>query len=197
MLNWQVTINRDKKFSESILWDFQRAYFEKKGIDAWIKEVPNYVTTNPFIANCYAQMTIRLIQAWSKQHPDAQNHPFYVMELGTGCGRLSFYILQKIKQLKQQLQLEHLNICYLMTDFTESNLLFWDKHPALQSFVAEKMLDFAIFDMEKDNTITLRKPDIRLSKGSIHNPLVVYANYIFDTIPSDAFTIKNNRMLAY
>lgn len=191
-----ITIDRDKKFSESAIWEFQRAYFDKAGIDAWVREVPHYVTSNPFLANCYAQMTVRLAQDWSKKHPDAKNHPFYIMELGTGTGQLSFYILKKIKQLKKQLQLEHLNICYLMTDFTESNLKFWDKHPALQQFVDEKMLDFAIFDMEKDTEIKLRKAGITLTSGSVVNPLTIYANYIFDTVSSDAFTVKDGEIYA-
>jgi tetratricopeptide (TPR) repeat protein len=192
----QVIIERDKKFSESSLWDFQRAYFDKEGVNAWIKSVPHYVTSNPFLANCYAQMTVRLAQDWVKKYPDAQNHPFYIMELGTGTGQLSFYILKKIKQLKKQLRLEHLNICYLMTDFTESNVQFWEKHPALQEFIDNKMLDFAIFDMEKDSEVTLRKSGIKLTAGSIVNPLTVYANYIFDTVSSDLFTIKNGEIYA-
>jgi len=192
----QVIIDRDKKFSESLLWDFQRAYFDKEGVDAWVKDVPHYVTSNPFLANCYAQMTVRLAQDWAKKYPDAKNHPFYIMELGTGTGQLSFYILKKIKQLKKQLHLEHLNICYLMTDFTESNLKFWEKHPALQEFIDNKTLDFAIFDMEKDSEITLRKAGTKLTAGSIVNPLTIYANYIFDTVASDTFTVKDGHLYA-
>jgi tetratricopeptide (TPR) repeat protein len=192
----QITIDRDKKFSESLLWNFQRAYFDTEGVDAWVKDVPHYVTSNPFLANCYAQMTVRLAQDWSRKHPDAKNHPFYIMELGTGTGQLSYYILKKIRELKTQLNLEHLHICYLMTDFTESNLKYWDKHPALQQFIDEKMLDFAIFDMEKDTEITLRKAGTKLTPGSLANPLTVYANYIFDTVSSDLFTVKDNNIYA-
>lgn len=192
----QIILDRDKKFSESLLWDFQRAYFDTKGVDAWAKDVPNYVTSNPFLANCYAQMTVRLAQDWVKKYPDAKNHPFYIMELGTGTGQLSFYVLKKIKELKKQFHIEDLHICYLMTDFTENNLKFWERHPALQPFIDEKMLDFAIFDMEKDTEIRLRKSGITLTTGSIVNPLVVYANYIFDTVANDTFTIKDGQIYA-
>ena len=191
-----ITIDRDKKFSESALWEFQRSYFDREGIDAWVKDVPHYVTSNPFLANCYAQMTVRLVQDWVKKYPEAKNHPFYIMELGTGSGQLSYYILKKIRELKKRLHLEDIHICYLMTDFTESNLKFWDKHPALHQFVDQKMLDFAIFDMEKSKEIILKKSGIKISENSIVNPLIVYANYIFDSITNDAFTIKDQEIHA-
>lgn len=192
----QVTLDKDKKFSESALWDYQREYFDREGVDAWVKEVPHYVTSNPFLANCYANMTVRLAQDWAKKHPDAKNHPFYIMELGTGSGQLSFYILKKIKQLRKQLGLQDLNICYIMTDFTESNIKFWDKHPALQEFLQDKALDFAIFNMESDTSLTLKKSGITLSASSIVNPLTLYANYIFDSISNDAFTMKDGQLYA-
>src|SRR5690606_13362654 len=101
--------------------------FEDKGINAWSGDVPYYVTSNPYLAHCYANVSVRLIQDWAKKYPESQNHPFYIMELGTGCGRLSFYILKQIKALQKTLGLEHLNICYVMTDFTESNLSCWNQ----------------------------------------------------------------------
>lgn len=189
-----VVIEKDKKFSDSYLWSFQREYFDREGIDAWVKDVPHYATSNPFLANCYANMTLRLAQDWVKKYPEAKKHPFYIMELGTGSGQLSFYILKKLKQLKRQWKLEDINICYIMTDFTESNLKFWDSHPALQEFIADQSLDFALFDMEKDSSVQLRKSGATLSAGSIVNPLTVYANYIFDTVTHDAFTIKEGKL---
>ena len=191
-----VVLEQNKKFSESALWAMQREYFDREGIDAWVKEVPHYVTSNPFIANCYAHMTVRLAQDWVKKHPEARQHPFYILELGTGSGQLSYYILKKIRALKKQLGLEDLNIVYVMTDFTESNVKFWDSHPALQPFVQEKMLDFALFNMEKDTQVVLKKSGITLAPGKVVNPITLYANYIFDTVSHDAFTVKNGQTFA-
>jgi tetratricopeptide (TPR) repeat protein len=191
-----VILDKDKKFSASAIWDYQRDYFDKEGVDAWVKAVPHYVTSNPFLANCYAHVTVRLALDWVRKHPEAKNDPFYVMELGTGCGQLSFYILKKIKQLRQQFDMEDIKICYLMTDFTESNVKFWDKHPALQEFLEDGSLEFAIFNMESDTSLTLKKSGITLSANSIKNPLVLYANYIFDSISNDTFTIKDGNLYA-
>ncbi len=191
-----VVIEKDKKFSESCLWALQREYFHNEGIDAWVNQVPFYVTSNPFLANCYAHIIVRLAQDWIKKHPDAINHPFYILELGTGSGRLSYYILKKIEKLQQQLNLTQIKFCYVMTDFTESNLKYWDSHPALQHFLENGMLDFAIFNMEEDTTVQLRKHQTVLTEGSIINPMTVIANYIFDTVSHDAFTVSNGEVKA-
>ena len=44
-------------FSKSLLWDLQRQYFAQMGVEAWRQgEVPHYVTSNPTIANSYAEV---------------------------------------------------------------------------------------------------------------------------------------------
>jgi tetratricopeptide (TPR) repeat protein len=83
-----------------------------------------------------------------------------------------------------------------MSDFTPSNLKFWDQHPALQEFLDDKLLDFALYDMEKDTEITLTKSGVTLAPGSVANPITVFSNYVFDTVSHDAFTVKNNQLYA-
>ena len=191
-----VIIEKDKRFSHSCLWELQREYFHTEGIDAWVNQVPFYVTSNPFLANCYAHIIMRLATDWIKKHPEAIDHPFYIMELGTGSGRLSYYIMKKLDKLRKQLKMENIKFCYIMTDFTENNVKYWEAHPALQRFFEMGMLDVGIFNMEEDNVIHLRKAGITLGEGSIVNPLSVLANYIFDTVSHDAFTIENGKVKA-
>ena len=190
----EVVIQQDKRFSDSIYWELQRQYFDEEGIDAWVNQVPFYVTSNPFLANCYAEITIRLAQDWIKRYPDSVKEPFYIMELGTGSGRLSYYILKKLSLLQKQLKLEDIKFCYVMTDFTESNLQYWKEHPQLKPYIDSGVLDFAIFDMESDKEFTLRQKGITIKENSIINPLMVFANYIFDTVSHDIFTVKNGKI---
>ena len=45
------------RFSEAPIWELQRTYFEEKGMQAWQQdEVPQYITSNPFIAGAYAEI---------------------------------------------------------------------------------------------------------------------------------------------
>lgn len=190
----RVYIEKNQRLSNSCLWDFQRKYFDQEGVYAWVKDVPFYVTSNPFLARTYAHMAVRLVQDWVRKYPDSKQHPFYIVELGTGSGKLSYYILKNIKQLQKQLQMEDITIRYVMTDFTESNVRFWETHPALRPFLAEERLDFALFDMENSTSLQLIKSGVTLSAGSVSNPIIAYANYVFDTVSQDAFVVENGEL---
>src|SRR5277367_4685650 len=92
----KVIIEQHKRFSQSALWRMQREYFDKEGINAWVNQVPFYITSNPYIADCYAQITLSFMKDWIKLNPDAKNHTFYIMELGTGSGRFSYYFVKSL-----------------------------------------------------------------------------------------------------
>jgi tetratricopeptide (TPR) repeat protein len=188
-----VTLEKDKRFSESCLWEMQREYFDKEGIDAWVNQVPFYVTSNPFIANCYTNLVIQFIRDWVVKHPGSEQHPFYIMELGTGSGRFSFYVMKKLEELRKTLP-HPTHIRYIMSDFTKNNIRYWETHPELQKFLNDGTLDFAIYDLENDDPITLVKQNKVLTPESFVNPLTVFANYIFDTVSQDAFTVSHGNL---
>jgi tetratricopeptide (TPR) repeat protein len=189
-----VTIEKNKRFSESVLWEMQREYFDKEGINAWVKQVPFYVTSNPHIANAYANIAMDFMRDWLAKDPSSINESFYLLELGTGSGMFSFYVVKTLLQLKQELGLTDLKFCYVMSDFTQHNLEYWVKHEALIPFVEEGMLDFAIYNLENDDDIKLHHSGQTISKETIKNPMIVCGNYIFDTVSHDAFTMKEGML---
>lgn len=190
----RVVIEQHKKFSESALWRLQREYFDNQGIDAWVNQVPFYITSNPFIAHCYAKIVVAFIQDWIKKNPDAKKHPFYILELGTGSGRVSYYILKTILELFDSLGIKDVSIVYVMSDFTKNNIKYWESHPALKPYIDKGLIDYALFDMENERPITLVKKNIRLSPEVLVNPLVVFANYIFDTVSHDSFAANEGKL---
>ena len=187
-------LDANKRLSESLLWQFQRDYFEQQGVEAWKQSVPFYVTSNPYIAHSYAKMAISFIRDYVAKYPDSKQHPFYVIELGTGSGCFSYYALKYMKELIDNFNLQDVKIKYVMTDFTENNLSFWRQQEKLVKFVEEGLLDFAIFNMEIDNQINLTESGQVLTKGSVKNPITVFANYIFDTVSHDCFKIKDGKI---
>jgi hypothetical protein len=189
-----VVIEQHKKFSESCLWRMQREYFDQEGINAWVNQVPYYITSNPFIAHSYAQLVMRFIRDTLKNNPDAKNHPFYILELGTGSGRFSFYALKTILELRDTFGMHDIQICYVMSDFTKNNIKYYETHPALLPYIEKGFVDFAIFDMEAERPINLLKKNIRLSQETLINPLIVFANYIFDTVSHDSFTVRDGKL---
>lgn len=190
----KVIIEQHKKFSQSALWRLQREYFDKEGINAWVNQVPFYITSNPFIAMCYAKIVLAFMQDWAEKNPDAKNHPFYIMELGTGSGRFSYYFVKSLLELMSALKINDLKFCYIMSDFTKHNIKYWESHPALKPLLEQGYMDFALFDMETERPVTLIRQNIRLTPEVLVNPLTAFANYIFDTISHDAFTVHESKL---
>ena len=116
-----------------------------------------------------------------------------MVELGTGTGQFSYYLLKALFELKETWgdSVENINFCYVMTDFTENNIDYWKQHAALRPFIDRGCLDFAVFDTEADTYIKLLKNNVTISAQSLHTPLVVIANYLFDSVFIDVFHIEN------
>jgi len=190
----KVTIEQHKRFSQSALWRMQREYFDKEGINAWVNQVPFYITSNPFIANCYALIVLAFMKDWTKKYPDSKNHTFYIMELGTGSGRFSYYFVKTLDEMLKKLGIHDIKFCYIMSDFTKHNIKYWETHPTLKPFLDRGLIDFALYDMETERPLTLIRQNLRLSPDVLVNPLVAFANYIFDTISHDSFTVHEGKL---
>ena len=190
----QLVLERSTRFSESLLWAMQKEYFDNQGINAWINQVPFYITTNPVMANTYAHVTLRYIQDHIYQNNYDKSQPFYIIELATGSGKFSFLVIKRLLELQKILHMEDIDIRYVMTDFTDANLKFWQSQPNLAPFIEQGKLDFALFDLESSKTLELIRAKKILGTGDIKNPLIIYANYTFDTVSHDAFHVKNGHL---
>lgn len=190
----KIVIEQHTRFAKSCLWRLQREFFDAQSINAWTSAVPFYITSNPFIARCYAQVILSFMCDWIKKHPEAKQHPFYILELGTGTGRFSFYVLKEFTTMQKALGLDDIKICYVMSDFTKHNIKYYETHPALMPYIEKGMVDFAIYDLETEKPITLLRNNVRLSPEVLVNPLIVFANYIFDTVSHDSFTIHEGKL---
>ncbi len=190
----KIHLEQHQRFSKSVLWQVQRDYFDQEGINAWVNQVPFYVTSNPYMAKVYATLVISFVRDWIKLHPESKKHPFYIMELGTGSGQFSFYVLKKLHELRKQFDMDDVSIVYIMSDFTKSNIEYWAAHPALKPFQDQGLLDFAIYNLEGDEPITLHNKKIALTPEHFANPLSVFANYIFDTVSHDIFSVKGGKL---
>lgn len=185
-------VDASKRLSQSKLWQYQQDFFDRQGIDAWAGSVPFYVTSNHHITHSYAESAFAFMVDYLENHPESQKETFYLVELGTGSGQFSFYVLQYLSACLQRYPATaRPKFCYIMTDFTQNNLQFWTEHEALKPFVKQGLLDFAIFDMEKDSEIQLHQQKKVIKKGLVKNPMIVFANYIFDTVSNDAFRVQS------
>ena len=56
-------IEQGKRFSQSVLWQLTRDYYHQRGLSAWESgTVPSYVTSNPYIAQVYANLVFTYLK---------------------------------------------------------------------------------------------------------------------------------------
>lgn len=187
-----VEIETETPFSESVLWQWQRAFYEQAGEEAWRQRiVPHYVTSNSWVCKAYAQVAFGWLRDLVAQ---GQAGPVYLVELGAGSGQFAFHFLRHFVQLFAGSVLEgHIEWHYVLTDFAQRNLHFCGNHPALQPFADAGLLDFAHFDATQSTTIELTRSGETLAPTEQARPIFAIANYFFDSIPQDLFWFENGK----
>lgn len=181
--------------SASKLWRWQRAFYEREGIAAWAGKIPFYITSNPAIADSYAQILVRLLQDSARAGDADPDEPFVVVELGAGHGAFAFHALTRLCELRAALGLAHLPLRYVLTDFVERNLAHARAHPGLAPLVAAGLLEIAHFDVADSRELQLPGAGLRLAPDRpARRPLAVIANYVFDTVPQDYLRVRDGRV---
>jgi tetratricopeptide (TPR) repeat protein len=195
-----------QRLSRSVLWEYQRQFFDHWGVAAWSHSVvPSYITNNPFIAATYARVVLGWLRdcqaAGSNSSPPPgcfgpldPSQPVYLVELGAGCGCFAFLFLKRFLAMWEASALRDVPVRYVMTDFAERNLAYWRGHPSLRPFVEAGVLDFARFDPARDQELRLEVSGTLLAPGTVKNPVAVLANYVFDSLPQDAFAVIGGRL---
>jgi tetratricopeptide (TPR) repeat protein len=196
-------LEQNQRLSRSALWRLQRNYFDRQGIDACSKgAVPHHITSSPFIADAYARVVFGFLRDChagagdgdSSFAPLDYSEPVYVVELGSGPGRFAYLFLKNLLGILRGSVMKEVRVRYVMTDFAESNLEYWRAHEWLRPFVEEGSLDFARFDAERDDELRLANSGETLSAENARNPLVVVSNYLFDSLPQDAFVVEGGQL---
>lgn len=185
-------IEEKKRLSESVLWQLQAEAYCQFGPQAWsMKGVPSYVTSNPYIASSYAYAVVGFLRDCLASSLIDVSEPIYIFDLGAGTGRFGYLFLRKLIELLKVPQLEKIKLRYIMTDIAEKNISFCQEHPYLRSIIDQGILDFAFFQSGQDEPLQLLS-----NKQSFHivNPIILLANYFFDTVPQDLFRIRNGQL---
>ena len=180
-------------FSESLIWQLNRDYYQKNGVEAWSKGiVPHNITSNSFVGRTYAELILGFLQDLAAK--GAVEETVYIIELGAGHGRLGYHVLRHLENLTALLDMDLPPYCYVLTDIAEENLKFFKDHPQLQPYYERGVLDYAYYDAIDGKSITLRQIDHTINKGDLNQPIVALGNYFFDSIPNDLFHIQENKI---
>jgi hypothetical protein len=172
--------------SQSRLWSLQREYYERAASEAFA-EIPHQVVDNPFVAAAFARVVLGFLRDCARGALDL-SEPLYIVELGAGAGRFAHGFIRELGARLEALPLALPPFVYVMTDLADGTLDDWAANPAL----SDERLDFARFDVAGDGTLALRRRGIVLER--LANPLVVIANYLFDSVPADAFDVGDGTL---
>ncbi len=186
---FMVTLEENKRLSESYLWQLQLEAYRRAGPTQWV------VTNTPILASVYAHFLVSFLRDWQATRPDAPlelEQPLYVLELGAGSGKFSFLFLQALERTLEQTPGPRLpSVCLVMTDNVHEYQDYWKNHGCLQRFLERGVLDFTDFRVDQDHELNLAYSGRTVTVETMANPLMVIANYFFDQIPQDLFRIRN------
>jgi tetratricopeptide (TPR) repeat protein len=181
---WRV-LEKNVPLSRSVIWSLQRDFYERRGLKAWNEDlVPSYITNNPFIAEIYAAIVAAFLRdcmspAHHNSAPLSRENPLRILELGAGTGKFSYLFLRKLTALLQGNNIPSQLVRYCMTDTAENLIAEWRENAYLKEFADSGVLEFKAFQAGQDHPVETA------------GPLVVIANYVFDSLPQDAFSIEN------
>jgi len=186
-------VEAGQRLSQSMLWRLQRDLYDVQGIQAWSRgNVPQSITTSPYIAGVYAQLALGYLRDVAGTIDQSQ--PVYIVEPGAGSGRFGFRFVKRLARLLERSALRDIRFMYVMTDVSPALIDFWRQHPSLRTLIEAGQLDFAMFDAIHLNDITLVNHNTTLRTGEIANPLIVIGNYFFDSIPHDCFAVQDHQL---
>lgn len=172
-----------ERVSRSLLWDLLRDYYQQHGVAAWDEKVPYFVTNSQVIGDLYAEVAMGLIQDRPLQEP------LCILELGAGTGRFAYNMVRSLlRKLEYFPHLRGKRVLYVLSDFVESTVRFWEQHRGMEEIAAH--VDFALWS--EQGPLQLRKAGTPLELGGA--PLMVVANYFLDSLPYDEFRVQAGQL---
>lgn len=183
-------LEQSARFSESILWTYSRRFYDAAGPSAWkLGTIPSNATCNADIAQAYAAIIVAYLRDARQAGQIDPAHPVYVVELAAGFGRFAYQCVTKLTALLAESSVGAIDVRYVLTDFAASTVGAWTEQPQLQALVAAGRVELGTFDVERDVAIQLvggRTLDVT----TVTNPVVVIANYAFDSFRHDLVRIR-------
>src|SRR5579883_3035786 len=188
-----AVLERNSPLSQSIIWRLQTEFYAQRGTKAWSEDqVPCYITSNPCIAEIYARMVAAFLSDCTRHSsgqakPVSRQNPLRILELGAGPGKFAYLFLLQLSRLLNETEIPLDVVRYCMTDCSASSIQSWRENKYLLEFVERGVLEFQL--LEADKATSPGNTGV-----SSQSPLVVIANYVFDSLAQDVFLIKDGEL---
>lgn len=191
--------------SQSIIWRLQAEMYAQRGLKAWTEDsIPSYITNNPFIADLYASLVFAFYcdcvsQRTADSSPLSTTHPLRILELGAGTGKFAYLFIRRLRALFNANGLDADSIRYCLSDCSEPLLESWRANRLMAELVNLGALQFELSGpapaIPSSFLHAPRSTPSPSKQSSSQGPVVVIANYFFDSVPQDAFQVRDGKIL--
>ncbi len=185
-------LDADKPLSQSLLWQIQRHYFLENGMAAWQDDVvPHQISSSPYMARAYAELAFAYLEDTADTLDFSK--PFTIIELGAGSGRLAYHFMRHFFPRLENSPFADLDVKLILTDFVPEILQFWQTNGRFQPYITANQLDFALFDVMDKRPLSPLNTHHPITPDN-GNPIILIANYFFDSIPQDSFVLDGGQL---
>ena len=195
-----VFLEKDVPISRSLIWQWQRDSYAQRSLKSWTEDmVPQFITNNPFIAEFFARIVLGFIcdcidLGGKNSRPLSAENPLLILELGAGPGKFCFLFLRQLEALLRSKEIPLSIVRYGMTDCSDSLIQAWRMNKYLSEFSDRGILQFELLDAGGEINSRFVRGDATETIEQPRSPLIVIANYVFDSLPHDAFVIKEGQV---
>jgi hypothetical protein len=195
-----VFLEKDVPISRSLIWQWQRDSYSRRGLKSWTEDmVPQFITNNPFTADIFARIVFGFIcdcidPREKNSRPLSAQNPLRILELGAGPGKFSFLFLRHLEVLLRSKEIPLNIVRYCMTDCSDSLIETWRTNKYLSEFSDRGILQFEWLDAGGEINSRFVRGEASQTIEQHQSPLIVIANYVFDSLPHDAFVIKEGQV---
>jgi len=172
-------------------WTLLHRFYDEQGPEAWKQKiVPQGSTANCFTADTYAGVVAAFFRDLIAE---GNSKPPVVIELGGGSGRFAWQFLNRLFNYHFVDGEECPEFTYLLTDVAQRNIDNWSKKQRFQPLMESGLLEFAELWIEADPVIKTADGDLKPSDFA-DRPVIIIANYLFDSIPSNMLRVRGKKI---
>jgi tetratricopeptide (TPR) repeat protein len=176
---------------QSKVWGLLESFYKQQGPNAWSQGlVPQGSTANCYIADTYASIVAGFLNDLDRNK--IPGNPL-IIELGGGNGRFAWQFMQRLTRYHRPLSDQSINFKYLLTDASESNLNAWKTNTRLKQFYESGLMEYGLLRISENSTIKIGNSDLDINSLS-DRPVIIIANYLFDSIPAEMYGLKNGQL---
>lgn len=176
---------------ESKLWSLAQSFYSGCEAAAWAEgALPQGAAANACLADAYAG----IVAAWLRDlGPQPAERQPLVLEIGAGRGSFAWLFMQRFLKRHWLPEDGEPAFTYLMADADEDLTQGWQREPRFGRLRQRGLLDFG--HLAADAPTTIRCADATLTFASLRQrPVVVIANYLFETMPHDLYRVRKGQL---